>query len=84
VCEQLTSPVSEKISAVRPVSVRLVSELQRVVDRTRDEDFTRAVVQRVTAVQYSATRSNWWIVNAEEDFKWISAVNASYCVETRC
>jgi hypothetical protein len=45
--------VSEKISAVQPVSVRLVSELQRVVDRTRDGDFTRAVVQRMPAVQCS-------------------------------
>jgi hypothetical protein len=47
--------VSQKISAVQPVGV---SELQRVVDRTGDEDFTCAVVQRVPAVQCSAARSN--------------------------
>jgi hypothetical protein len=46
VCEQVQC--QEKICAVQPVGVR---ELQRVVDRTRDEDFTRAVVQRVPAVQ---------------------------------
>jgi hypothetical protein len=45
----------EKISAVQPIGV---SELQQVVDRTRDEDFTCAVVQQVPAVQRSATRSN--------------------------
>jgi hypothetical protein len=33
----------EEISAVQPVGG---SELQRVMDRTRKEDFTRAVVQR--------------------------------------
>jgi hypothetical protein len=66
------SPVSEKISAVQPVSVRLVSELQRVVDSTRDEDFTRGVVQRVPAVQCSAARSSQ------------RNVSASYCVENRC
>jgi hypothetical protein len=75
------SPVSEKISVVQPASV---SELQRVVDRTRDEDFTHAVVQWVLAVQCSAAQSNWQIVNADEDFEWTSAVSASYCVETRC
>jgi hypothetical protein len=32
------------------------SELQRVVDRTRDEDATRAVVQLVPVVQCSAVR----------------------------
>jgi hypothetical protein len=42
VCELV--PCQEKISAVQPVGG---SELQRVVDRTREEDFTRAVVQRV-------------------------------------
>jgi hypothetical protein len=47
--------VSQKISAVQPVGV---SKLQRVMDRTRDEDFTRAVVQRVPAVQCSVARSN--------------------------
>jgi hypothetical protein len=44
---------------VQPLIVRLVGELQRGVDRTRDEDFTRAVVQRVPTVQCSAARSNW-------------------------
>jgi hypothetical protein len=42
VCELVQC--QEKISAVQPVGV---SELQRVVDRTRDEDFMHAVVQRV-------------------------------------
>jgi hypothetical protein len=42
VCELVQC--QEKISAVQAVGG---SELQRVVDRTRDEDFTRAVVQRV-------------------------------------
>jgi hypothetical protein len=42
VCELVQC--QEKISAVEPVGG---SELQRVVDRTREEDFTRAVVQRV-------------------------------------
>jgi hypothetical protein len=45
--------VSEEISAVQPASVRLVSELQRVADMTRDEDLTPAVVQ------CSADRSSW-------------------------
>jgi hypothetical protein len=45
------------------------SELQRVVDRTRDKDFTRAVVQRVPAVQCSAARSNWGIAMGDKDFK---------------
>jgi hypothetical protein len=40
--------LGEEISAVQPVGG---SELQRVVDRTQDEDFTRAVVQRMPAVQ---------------------------------
>jgi hypothetical protein len=38
----------EKISAVQPVGG---SELQRVVDWTRDEDITRTVMQRMPAVQ---------------------------------
>jgi hypothetical protein len=50
-----TSAVSQKFSAVQPVSL---SELQQVMDRTRDEDVTRSVVQRVPAVQCSAVRSS--------------------------
>jgi hypothetical protein len=42
VCELVQC--QEKISAVQPVGG---SELQRVMDRTRKEDFTRTVVQRV-------------------------------------
>jgi hypothetical protein len=38
------SPVSQKISAVQPIGV---SELQRVVDRAREEDFKCAIVQRM-------------------------------------
>jgi hypothetical protein len=53
VCEVVQC--QERISAVQPVGG---SELQQVVDRTRDEDFTRAVVQRVPAVQCSAAWSN--------------------------
>jgi hypothetical protein len=41
VCELVQC--QEKIIAVQPVGG---SELQRVMDRTRKEDFTRAVVQR--------------------------------------
>jgi hypothetical protein len=64
VCELVQC--QEKISAVQPVGG---SELQRVVDRTRDEDFMRAVVQQVPAVQCSAARSNWGIATADKDFK---------------
>jgi hypothetical protein len=67
--------MSQKISAVQPVGV---SELQWVVDRTQDEDFTCAVVQ------CSAAQSNSGIVTGDEDFKWTSAVSDSYCVETSC
>jgi hypothetical protein len=67
------SPVSEKISAVQPVSVRLVSELQRNVNGTRDEDFTcSSAASAGSAVRLGAISKLWLLIKTlSEVVQWV-------------